>query len=95
MKIPALTITMSSLLILRGTEERVSIAARASVMEVLSILMSISLLPSAFGRSKRALAAWDSVLRTLPMTVVLDRWRYFWMKPLPMPVGEMISWLEM
>lgn len=62
-------------------------ASFASVSEMDSTLTRITLLPEAVGSLERA---WDSAafgLRTVPMTVVLGRERYFLTKPSPIP-GE-------
>jgi len=64
-----------------------STASSASVGDVDSILTTISLLPSALGRLKRLLESAASGLRTVAMTVVFGRLRYFLTKPAPRPCG--------
>jgi len=82
---PALAMMVSMWLML--CEERLRMASFASVSDVDSTLTRITLLPEAVGSLERA---WDSAafgLRTVPMTVVLGRERYFLTKPSPIP-GE-------
>lgn len=59
----------------------------ASVSEVDSTLTRMTLLPEAAGSLQRALESAALGLRTVPMTVVLGRERYFLTKPAPIP-GE-------
>ena len=61
--------------------------------DVLSIFTTYNLLPSAVGSLCRDLESGLVGLRTVAMTVVLGRERYFSTKPLPMP-GERISGVE-
>jgi hypothetical protein len=65
-------------------------ASTASVSEVLSTFTRNNLLPVVAGRSKSALALAELGSRTVPMTVVSGRERYFVTKPLPMPGREVI-----